>query len=74
MLRINKSIKEDADLGEQYQIGTRTLDINDISIESIKRKIKYDLIPSIQENTKSSFGVMEEIQDYIDDLYRKVSK
>ena len=72
MLRINKSIKEDADLGEQYQIGTRTLDINDISIESIKRKIKYDLIPSIQENTKGSFGIMEEIQDYIDDLYRKV--
>lgn len=68
MTNINEEILKDSDLGSHYQIGTRALDLSQISFESIKNKIKNDLIPSIEENIKGSFDIEDKIDKYLKDL------
>ena len=68
MKNINEEIRKDSDLGSHYQIGTRALDLSQISFENIKSKIRSDLIPSIEENIKGSFGIKDKVDRYLKDL------
>ena len=68
MVEFNKDIEEDADLGKQYKIGTRALEFDIVSVDCIKKKVESDLIPSILENTKSSFEIADKVERTIKSL------